>query len=496
MKPDFEKLVKKLQTTASIQQVDRLLGWDEQVNLPPGSAETRARQMAAMADVLYERRTDPELGNLIDSLIAESGSLSQDELRIVKLAKKDFDEEQCLNTEFVARRASAMSQSYHAWVEARQSGNFKSFAPFLQEQIDLAKEYAELCGAENAYNFWIDKHDPGMSQESITRLFEPLQAELIPIVNTIEASSQSKPIQDFKDFPVADQESFLRKVISGLGFDFNQGRLDRSIHPFCSGSGQDIRMTTRFFEDNPLDSLFSSIHEAGHGMYEQGLPTAWYGTALGEDAGMGVHESQSRLWENQVARSRPFWKFWESTYREAFPSQLETLTSEDLYRAVNAVRVIPIRVDSDEVTYNLHIILRFRLEKQLFSGEISVEQLPEAWRALAKEILGLDLTDDTQGCLQDVHWSGGAFGYFPSYTLGNMMAAQIWYALEDQIEDLEVQMAQGNFQEILSWLKENIHAQGRRMNIEELTKQATGHELGHTDLIRYLKERYLPLYAN
>ena len=494
MNDTFGTLRKKLETIGSLQEIDGLLGWDEQVNLPDGSAEARGKQMAALADVLHSLQTDAELGTLLESLSAETETLDADQKVVFNGARKDFLEEKCLTSEFVSRRATAMSKSYHAWAEARESGNFAKFAPFLQEQIDLAKEYSDLCGAADAYDFWIDKHDPGMNSARVSALFDPLKAELGSIVATIAASERKADPSIFKNFPTAAQETFLKQVLGKLGFDFSRGRIDRSIHPFCSGSGSDIRMTTRFFEDNPLDSLFSSIHEAGHGMYEQGLPTEWRGTALARDTGMGVHESQSRLWENQIARSRPFWKHFEPAYRTAFQDQLANIDSETLYRAINHVAVIPIRVDSDEVTYNLHILLRFELEKALFSGELAVTDLPEAWNAKAKEILNLEPKDDTEGCLQDVHWSGGAFGYFPSYTLGNMMAAQLWYTLRDTFPDIDEQIARGEFQKILGWLNQHVHAHGRRFNLLELSHKATGVELSHTSLIRYLKERYLSLY--
>ena len=494
MNSEFAALHQKLQTLGSLSEVAGLLGWDEQVNLPEGAAETRGQQMAALSGVLHGLQTDAELGNLLETLTAQIDTLDADQQVVVKEAYKDFKEEQCLTAEFVARRAQAMSKSYHAWAEAHKSGNFATFAPFLQEQIDLAKEYAELSGADGAYDFWIDKHDPGMDAAKVAALFTPLKEELAPIVQHIGASENKADPSIFKGFPTDAQEAFLKTVLAKLGFDFKRGRIDRSIHPFCSGTGSDIRMTTRFFEDNPLDSLFSSIHEAGHGMYEQGLPTQWQGTALADNAGMGVHESQSRLWENQVARSREFWQYFEPAYREAFTGQLADIDSETLYRAVNHVSVIPIRVDSDEVTYNLHIILRFELEKALFSGELAVKDLPAAWNAKAKEILGLELKDNKEGCLQDVHWSGGAFGYFPSYTLGNMMAAQLWYKLREVFSDVDAQIARGEFGEILKWLNENVHTQGKRYNLLELSKKATGIELSHESLIRYLKERYLSLY--
>ncbi len=286
----------------------------------------------------------------------------------------------------------------------------------------------------------------------------------------------------------------MTEVTERLGFDYRRGRIDVSLHPFCSGSGADIRMTTRFDEDNPLDSLFSSIHETGHGLYEQGLPQEHHATALGQAAGMGVHESQSRLWENQVARSRAFWKFFEPRFREKFPAQTRAIPSEELYLAINAVQPTLIRVEADEVTYNLHIVLRFELEKKLFSGELAVRDLPEAWRTAARDLLGLEPAADREGVLQDVHWSGGAFGYFPSYCLGNMLAAQLWFAAQRALPGLEADFARGDFSGLLGWLRTNVHAQGKRHDLLELARRVTGGELSPRFLVQYLRERYGALY--
>jgi carboxypeptidase Taq len=297
-----------------------------------------------------------------------------------------------------------------------------------------------------------------------------------------------------RGFPVDKQRVFLREVTQALGFNFGRGRIDVSLHPFCSGTGADVRMTTRFNEDEPLDSLFSSIHETGHGLYEQGLPREHRGTALGMHAGMGAHESQSRLWENQVSRSRGFWEHFEPKFREYFSTQTKGVTSDELYLAINAVEPTLIRVDADEVTYNLHIILRFELEQRLFSGELAVRDLPWAWKDASRELLGLVPANDREGVLQDVHWSDGAFGYFPSYCLGNMMAAQLWYRALQERPALEQDFSRGDFSWLLNWLRENVHAQGRRYELPELVRRATGAELSPRSLIRYLKERYGRLY--
>jgi carboxypeptidase Taq len=298
----------------------------------------------------------------------------------------------------------------------------------------------------------------------------------------------------FKGFPVEAQKDFLREVTERLGFNYRRGRMDVSLHPFCEGSGADIRMTTRFDADHPLDSLFSSIHETGHGLYEQGLPLAAQGTPLGQNAGMGVHESQSRLWENQVSRSRAFWTYFEPRFRKKFPAQLAAISSEELYLAINEVAPTLIRVDSDEVHYNLHIILRFEIERQLFAGELAVADLPAAWNGLSQELLGLTPSSDKVGVLQDVHWSGGAFGYFPSYCLGNMMAAQVWYTVRGLYPDLDADFERGDFSRLLGWLRTNIHEQGRRYDMPELVRRVTGEELTPKYLLRYLQERYAPLY--
>jgi carboxypeptidase Taq len=284
-------------------------------------------------------------------------------------------------------------------------------------------------------------------------------------------------------------------VTESLGFDYSRGRIDVSLHPFCSGTGSDVRMTTRYSEDQPLDALYSSIHETGHGLYEQGLPTIHLGTALGIHAGMAVHESQSRLWENQVARSAAFWRCFEPRWRELFPAQTVAINSEELFLAVNLVEPTLIRVDADEVTYNLHIILRFELEKKLFTGELAVRDLPAAWRQASRELIGLEPGNDRDGVLQDVHWSDGSFGYFPSYCLGNMIAAQLWARAHEVRPSIEDDFERGKFGWLLDWLRQNVHAQGRRYDALELVRRVTGEELSSRHLVRYLRERYGTLYG-
>lgn len=498
MTPGISQLLLSLKRIHRLSSVVDLLGWDEQVNLPEGSADFRSEQMAFMSELVHRESTSSEYLKTLMAAEQEilSNQLSPEFRLVVEEARKEFNRETRLPSEFVARKSAAQSRSFHAWAVARRHNSFKDFAPYLKEQLELALEEASYQGyaREIAYDYWIDRFDPGMNREIITPLFHSLVEELTPLVQKIMSSSIKPDLTIFKGFPMDQQDRFARHVVAKLGFDFHRGRLDRSLHPFCSGCGSDTRTTTRFFPDHPLDSLFSSIHETGHGLYEQGLPTEFLGTALGSAAGMAVHESQSRLWENQIARSRPFWAYFEPIYREYFPDQLSEISSSQLFLAINAVEPIAIRVDSDEVTYNLHIVLRYEIETALFSGEISIDQVPDRWNELMRKYLGFTPASDAEGCLQDVHWSTGSFGYFPSYTLGNMLAAQIWSTLSSEIHDIDAQMERGEFMQILQWLRSRIHAKGKQLSASSLAVELTGSPLSHKPLVNYLTRRYSQTY--
>lgn len=500
----YSELVTLLKRPHLLGSIGELLGWDEQVNLPSASADQRAEQHAVLADVTHAAASNARIGELLVQLENASNgapnskgdvAISGDRHAVIKQARRDFDRATKLPAEFVREKAAQGSHGYHAWAKARAESDFAGYAPVLEKNLELAKREAGYLGwGERAYDYMIDKHDPGMSTAVIARLFAELKSELVPLGREIAAASV-KPKKDLlRGFPVEGQSTFLREVTERLGFDYSRGRIDVSLHPFCSGTGADVRMTTRFKEDEPLDSLFSAIHETGHGLYEQGLVRLHHGTALGMHAGMAAHESQSRLWENQVGRSRGFWRFFEPRFRALFPTQTASISSDDLYLAINAVEPTLIRVDADEVTYNLHIILRFELEQQLFAGSLAVRELPAAWRVASRELIGLEPSSDREGVLQDVHWSDGSFGYFPSYCLGNMMAAQLWYRALELRPELENDFAAGNFSWLLGWLREQVHAQGRRYEMGELVRRITGDELSPRHLVRYLRERYGRLY--
>ncbi len=494
---DTDSLYEKLRTTLRrlerLRSISGLLGWDEQVNLPPGAAGLRAEQNAALAGLIRNEAASPELGRLLEAL--HGADLLPENKRVVQVATRDFEQANRLGEDFVRSKAELDSHSYHAWAKAREEGRYSIFAPFLARQLDKAREQASLMGRDaDPYSYWIDQFDPGMDLQSVEEIFEPLGAELAPLAAKLAEAAASFVPPQMQGFARQGQETLLREVLASMGFDFDHGRLDTALHPFCEGGGQDTRLTTRYDADNPLDSLFSAMHECGHGLYEQGLPDSEAGTALGMAAGMAVHESQSRIWENQVGRGRAFWTRWEPRLRELFPQQMEAISSEDLYLAINHVKPGPVRLDADEVTYNLHIMLRFSLEKRLLEGSLSHAELPEAWNAQARRLLGIEPSCEREGCMQDVHWACGLFGYFPSYTLGNLFAAQLWEKAGLELPGLDAALAYGQCRPLLDWLRKNVHAYARRFDTRELCQHVCGAKLSHKAFISYISGRYFPLH--
>lgn len=486
----FPNLTKVLRANYTFASISEFLSWDEHVNLPPESAVQRSEQLAAMAELVHSKAIDPEIGRLLNELEKDRG-LSFAEQACVRETRRQYDRNTKLTADFIAEKSKHQSEAFHAWVKAKESSSFSTFLPFLERTIDFCKQEAQMAGFKsNPYDYWLDKHDPYLTTATVQKLFASLKQELVPLVKAILDGSTEIDTRWAKGFLAKEQILFSKEVAAKLGFNFNQGRLDESVHPFCGGNGIDTRMTTHVKEDNPMFALYSTIHETGHALYEQGLPKEYIGTPLGEHVGMAFHESQSRLWENQVGRSKAFWAYFESRYRELFPQQLAAVSSGDFYLAVNQVAINPIRIDSDEVTYNLHIILRFELEKALFEGSLKVKDLPEAWNEKTKELLGFIPETDAQGVLQDVHWSIGALGYFPSYCIGNMIAAQLWDAAQEQIDGLEDSFAKGNFSILLEWLRKEIHQWGQQYNTQDLVKKVTGKSLSHEALIAYLTSRY------
>ena len=387
---------------------------------------------------------------------------------------------------------------HEAWIEAREKSDFALFLPWLEKIVALKKEVAERVGYEGAmYNALLDEYEPYARAEEIAPVFAQLKEQLVPLVEQITATGKypARGVLD-QEYPIEQQELLGQQVLADMGFDMEAGRLDLAVHPFCAGTSRDdVRLTTRYSADWLPGSLFGTIHEAGHGLYEQGLPADAIGTPAGASVSLGIHESQSRLWENMVGRSKAFWTHYLPKLRALFPQQLSAVDLDAFYAAVNQVEPSLIRVEADEVTYNLHILLRFELECDLIEGRVAVAELPEVWNERMEQYLGIRPPDDALGVLQDTHWSCGLLGYFPTYTLGNLYAAQFFHQAHQDLPDLEAQIAQGELGPLKTWLNEKIHARGARATASELVEEVTGAKLSADYFIDYLWEKFGALYG-
>lgn len=486
--------------TALLASIEGLLGWDEQVYLPPAGAPWRAEQSAYLAGVIHRRRTAPELGEWLAELReADDASDPESDLGCVaaQLSRR-YDRETKLPAELVEEVARTASQSHHAWVEARQQNDFAGLRPWLEKMVRLQRERAEAFGYEDTpYTALLDEYEPGAVADTVGGVLAALRDELTPLVREIVDSGVTAPSDLLaRSYPIDRQDRFGKMAAAAIGFDFNAGRLDVTAHPFCGEGGPaDVRLTTRYVEHDFGDGFFSTLHEAGHGLYEQGLPDDWYGLPPGEAISLGIHESQSRMWENLVGRSRGFWKRFFGPCCEAFPEALDGVDAEQWYFAVNAARPSLIRTESDEATYNLHIVVRYELERALIEGDLAVADLPGAWNDAYSHTIGVRPPSDADGCLQDVHWPSGAFGYFPTYSLGNLHAAQLYDQAEADLGKLEPRFAAGDFATLLGWLREKIHAVGQRQTASQLIDRVTGKPLSHKPLIRQLRAKYGELYG-
>jgi carboxypeptidase Taq len=477
-----------------------VLGWDQATYMPKGGAAARARQGATLAHLLHERATDPALGRLLDSLRAYAEGLPDDadDARLVRVARRDYEKAVRLPSDFMARWSALGSTAYDAWTRARPANDFAAMRPFLEKALDFSRRYAEYLGPyDHIADPMIDGLDEGMTVARVRTLFGELRAELVPIVRAV---TEQQPADDSclrGSFPESRQLDFSVAVIRRFGYDFERGRLDKTHHPFCTRfSSGDVRITTRVKANDLGDALFSTLHEAGHALYEQGVDGVLDGTPLGSGTSMGVHESQSRLWENLVGRSRGFWEHFYPQLADAFPEQFKAVPLETFYRAINKVERSLIRTDADEVTYNLHVMLRFDLELDLLEGRLKVKDLPEAWRTRFKADFGIAPPDDRDGCLQDVHWYGGACvgGAFQSYTIGNILSAQLYTAAVEAHPEIPQETARGEFGTLHAWLRERLYRHGRKFQAEEIVQRATGSPMTIAPYIAYLRAKYGELY--
>ena len=486
----FLKLRSRGKELALLGATGGLLGWDQETLLPPKGHSFRAEQSAQIAGLSHRLATSPEIARWLDDC---SSAFPADSAEAACIARwrHDYLRATRIPTELVEENEKASALSRSAWVEARKKSDFASFAPHLEKLLSLSRKMADLWGySDQPYDALLEGYEPSWRARDVAALFAKLQPRLVSIAEkafSLSSPSSRKNLQGH--YPRANQEAFLQKLLPRIGFDISAGRLDSSTHPFCSGLGPgDTRMTTRYDESDFMVSLYGVLHEAGHGLYDQGLPESQIGTPLGQAASLGIHESQSRLWENRVGRDLSFWKSWWPDLVQAFPS-LAGHSPDTAWRASNAVERSFIRVEADEVTYDLHILLRFELETQLLKGDLAVRDLPYVWNELFKKLLGLKVPDDAHGCLQDIHWSLGGFGYFPTYTLGNLTSSQLWQAAHRDLPSLPNSIETRDYAPLLRWLREKIHSHGRRYTAAELVQRATGKALDPEDHLSILEAK-------
>ncbi len=495
----YNELIATHREIAILGSCESLLGWDERTYMPRGGAEGRSRQVALLSGLVHERFTDKKIGELL-SVVEESDLVrdtESDAAANVREIRREYDKQVKLPKELVEEMARITSLAQGVWAEAREKSDFSLFEPKLKEVIDLKKRQAEAYGYDTEpYDALIDDYEPYATVTTISEVFAKLRAELVPLVRAIVESGKRPNMSIIEnDFPVNLQEEFGKEAAAAIGFDFNIGRLDVTTHPFCTTIGPgDVRITTRFNPKHLGQALFGIMHEAGHGIYEQGLLDENYGTPLGEALSLGIHESQSRMWENLVGRSKPFWENFYPKAQSKFPS-LKGVAFDDFFFAINNVEPSFIRVEADEVTYNLHILLRFEIERDLFREKIKPEDLPSAWNEKFKEFFGITPKNDAEGCLQDIHWSAGLFGYFATYALGNLYASQFFAKAENAIPDLKDNFRRGNFSALKKWLNENIHVYGKKYTAEKLCERVTGKPLSHEPMMDYLKAKFGELYG-
>jgi len=498
----FQRLRQRAAEIARYAAAAAVLSWDQETYMPPKGHAARARQLRALAELTHRLATAAEVGEWLSQaeadMQAQGWDPDSDEARFLKVARRDYDRATKVPTDWVAEFAQLTSEAKQRWQRARAQNDFSLFAPYLQRIVEMRRQYAEFFAPyEHIYDPLLDNFEPGMKTATVQALFAELRRAQVELLRAILARPQVDDAFLYRPFPVDKQKAFVRDVLAQMGFDFQRGRLDESAHPFTTGfSIDDVRLTTRYKETDFFGQAFySSLHEMGHGLYGQGVDHRYEETVLDGGASLGVHESQSRLWENLVGRSRPYLEWLLPRLRAAFPGVLDDITLDAFYRGVNKVQPSLIRTEADEVTYNLHIMLRLDLEIALLEGRVTVEALPELWNRRMEEDLGVRPTNDAEGVLQDIHWSMGALGYFPTYALGNVMSAQIWQAVRRDLPNLDAQMRAGQFADLLAWLREHIHRYGRKYEPLEVLRRATGQELQSRPYLDYLQTKYAEIYG-
>ncbi len=499
-----DKLLKELykigKETSILGGCEAILDWDERTYMPKGGVENRADMISLLAGLLHDKQTSPRVGEILDELLNGIIDDKEDSIDAANIRewKHDYDLQVKIPKSLVEELSKTITLSQGKWQEARAKSDFPAFLPWFEKVVNLKRQVADAIGYEGTpYNAMLDLFEPGTTTDEVTRLFAGFRDELVELLGKIDSSGR-KPDRSIitRDFPIKTQRKFGTEAAAAIGFDFEGGRLDETTHPFCTGFGPgDTRITTRYDRNHFPGAFFGIMHEAGHGIYEQGLPKEHYGTPCGETYSLGLHESQSRMWENMVGRSKPFWKFLFPAAQKNYPDSLKDVTLDQFYFAVNDVRPSFIRVEADEATYNMHILLRFEIESAFFNGDLALKDVPFAWNEKFEKYFGIKPPDDAQGCLQDVHWSAGLIGYFPTYTLGNLYAAQFFAKADEELGGLHAQFEKGDFKPLLEWLRKNIHQHGRRYRAGDLVQRVTGAPLSHKHLMEYMNKKFGELYG-
>jgi len=486
----YRQYCEHLSKIADVKYAAAVLQWDQETYLPPKGADFRGRQIATLSEIAHQMFTDEKTVHLLQELLSQE--LTERQKKNVALTWEDYSRLKKLSPAFVRKMSEAVSASFHAWVEARKHNDFTIFQPSLAALVELKRQEADMFGYEDhPYNALMEEYEKNATVQMLDKIFEDIKN---PLLNLLYTSTQ-KPVADdyflHQHFSRQQQWEWGTYIAKQTGFDFTAGRQDISEHPFTTNfSSQDVRITTRIDENDFANMTWSTIHEVGHALYEQGLPAEEYGLPLGEYASLGIHESQSRLWENCVGRGNAFWQYYYPQLQQYFPQQFNDVSKEQFIKAINKVQPSLIRTEADELTYHFHVMVRYELEKHLIEGSLQVKEIPLYWNDRYKDLLGIDVPDDKQGCLQDVHWSHGSFGYFATYSLGSFYAAQFWEQAKTDIADLEKQIAdEGNTGLLLNWLRNNIHCEGRFYTSDELCNKVTGRKLDSTVFVKYLGQK-------
>lgn len=476
-----------------------LLHWDLRTGAPRKGVDIRSETLGMLSTEMFKLMISDEMGQLLQFFAAEDKlkQLEDNDRRLVEECRKNYELNRSVPADRYREYSILAAQAESKWEDAKEHSDFAGFEPYLSKIVDMKREFIGYWGVKDTeYDTLLDQYEPGMTVEKLDAVFDRLKKRLVPLLSKIQASS-NQPDKSFLDgvFDVKQQEKFSLFILGQMGYDFDAGRLDESVHPFATGLNPgDVRITTHYLQDDVTSAIFSSLHEGGHALYEQNIAPELAGSLLSGGASMGIHESQSRLWENKIGRSRAFWDRYYDDLQQHFPDRLAKVTAEQFYQAVNRVENSLIRIEADELTYNLHIIIRYEIEKMLFNEKLDVKRLPEVWNAKYKDYLGLLPPNDGLGVLQDVHWSGGDFGYFASYSLGNMYAAQILVTLRNELPNLDELIAAGELEPIKQWLTERIYRYGKSRTPSELIVAITGKELNPDYLADYLEEKYTSIY--